>query len=170
MLIVFAALGMACQRSDNTNTPANTQAVNATPAPVINGNAALTANANASPPAELSGYSLASPTEAYHAAYEARKKCDITLLKRVMSETMLATLTARGESDPAKKTLVDMLKLLCELPQAPNGGIKDEKVVGDEATLKYQDEKGVWRLMDFQREKGEWKVTMPRGDRLPALK
>jgi len=88
-----------------------------------------------------------------------------------MSEVMIATLTARAESDPAHKTLDDMLKLLCEMPQAPNGDIRDEKIIGDEATVKFQDEKGVWRPMDFQRENGEWKVTMPRGSaRLPALK
>ena len=82
-------------------------------------------------------------------------------------------MTERGESDAAgPKTLDDMIKDLCAMPPSPNGdNIKDEKIVGDQGTVKYQDERGDWHLMDFVRENGEWKLTMPRGKtELPALK
>ena len=162
--VVFSSL-TACQKAENKNAPTNQSSNQAA--------AATTPPANATTPAaDLSGYSLATPSDAYRTAFEARKKCDIPVLKRVMSELMIAALTQRAENDPkGKKTLDETLKELCELPQAPNGDIKDEKIVEDQATVKYQDERGVWRLMDFVRENGEWKLTMPRGkSELPALK
>jgi hypothetical protein len=123
--------------------------------------------------ADLTGYSLATPTDAYRTAFEARKKCDIPVLKRVMDRKMLEAMTVRGEAnEKGRQTLDQVLKDLCDLPQAPNAeDIKDEKIVGDEATVKYKDEKGTYRLMDLVRENGEWKITMPRGNNeLPALK
>ena len=163
--LIFAAIVIssltACQKAENKNAPAN-QSVAAVNQPVD----------ATTPEADLSGYSLATPSDAYHTAFNARKNCDIPVLKRVMSVDMTAALTQRAESDPkGKKTLDETLKDLCELPQAPNGDIKDEKILNDQATIKYQDEKGIWRLMDFVREKGEWKLTLPRGKgELPALK
>jgi hypothetical protein len=166
-IICFSLIGLAgltsCKRTDNdqnVNQPSNTAAANR------NGNSAPADNL------DMTGYSLASPSDTYRTAMEARKKCDIQVLKRSMSETMLDTLTQRGNGNPdGKKTLDDMVKLLCDLPQSPNGEIKDEKMIGDEGTVKFKDETGEWRLMDFIRENGEWKITMPRGNNeLPALK
>jgi hypothetical protein len=156
--LLLAALIPGCQTPDN-GKPVQT--------------VSPTANTSAVTPAtELTGYSLASPSDAYRTAYDARKKCDMQALKRVMSKALTDAMTQRGESDPdARKTLDEMLKQLCDLPEAPNGAIKDEKIVGDEGTVKYQDETGEWRLMDFVRENGEWKLTLPRGNsELPALK
>jgi hypothetical protein len=155
----------ACKGGANTGgtTSANTPAAVTTPEPIT----------DAGQNADLSGYSLATPTEAYQTALNARKNCDVPVLKRVMSQAMLTAMVGRGESSTdGKKTLDQMIKDLCDLPTAPNAGeIKDEKMVGDEATIKFKDETGEWRLMDLVRENGEWKITMPRGkNELPALK
>jgi hypothetical protein len=166
LFVVFAAAG--CQKADtpNTNAAANANITKAaSPASTVN-----TSNSNSG---TMGVYSLASPSDAYRAANDARKKCDMPMLKHVMSQDLTAAMTQRGESDTAApKTLDDMLKDLCALPPSPNGdNIKDEKIVGDEGTVKYQDENGQWQLMDFVRENGEWKLTMPRGKgELPALK
>ena len=163
--IAVAAGLAACKGGANTvtTTSANTPPVISTPAPIT----------DAGQEADLTGYSLATPTEAYQTALNARKKCDIPVLKRVMSQPMLMAMTNRGaDAEGGKKTLDQMIKELCDLPTAPNAGeIKDEKIVEDEATIKYKDETGAWRLMDLVRENGEWKITMPRGkNELPALK
>jgi len=159
---VVGSVTSGCQKSENTNQGANT--IIATQAPA--------ANTKSTEPVDLTGYSLATPSDSYKTALDSRKRCDIPVMKRVMSEAMIDALTERGASNPGgKKTLDEMVRMLCEMPQAPNGAIKDEKMVGDEATVKYQDEKGTWRIMDFQRENGEWKLTLPRGkSELPALK
>ena len=166
-MVLAAALAGCQQKADQNSGPGST-AANSTPPPTA------AANTGPSSPdkADMTGYSLASPSDAYRTAFEARKKCDIAVMKRVMSEPMTEALIERGESDPTgQKTLDDMLRMLCELPAAPNGEIKDEKTVGDEGTLKFKDETGEWRLMDFARENGEWKLTLPRGkNELPALK
>jgi hypothetical protein len=163
MALVLAASSCQTGTGSNNAQPANTTAANSGPA----------VNANAGENADLTGYSLATPSETYRTALEARQKCDIPVLKRVMSQEMLAAMTELGENNPGgKRSLDEMLNMLCKIPQAPNAGeIKDEKIVEDEATIKYKDETGAWRLMDFVREDGEWKLTMPRGNsELPALK
>ena len=176
LLFVVAVAAAGCNKTDVSKADQTANANTASTANTVlsaNANISNTVPANASSPAaDLTGYSLASPSEAYRTAFEARKKCDIPVLKRVMSEEMTAAMVQRGENDPSgKKTLDEMLKDLCQMPQAPNGGIKDEKIVEDQGTVKYQDEHGQWRLMDFVRENGEWKLTMPRGKgELPALK
>ena len=167
--LIIAAMATGCNKAEiATNQSGNSSISNTAPIANSIANTAPTANAAVEP----AGYSLASPSDTYHAAFEARRNCDIPMLKRVMSEAMTEAMTQRGENDPkGKKTLDETLKDLCEMPQAPNGDIKDEKIVEDEGTIKYQDERGVWRLMDFVREKGEWKLTLPRGKgELPALK
>jgi len=163
LFVVFAFIG--CQTTDvpNSNMAANANITKA----------ASPANASTSNSGTSDVYSLASPSDTYRAANEARKKCDMPMLKRIMSQELTDAMTQRGESEAGgRKTLDDMLKDLCALPQSPNGdNIKDEKTVGDEGTVKYQDENGDWQLMDFVRENGEWKLTMPRGkSELPALK
>jgi len=159
---------MSCQKADspNSNLAANANIAKAA-------SPASTTNPSTSVPETAGAYSLASPSDTYRAANEARKKCDMPMLKRIMSQELTDAMTQRGESEAGgRKTLDDMLKDLCALPQSPNGdNIKDEKTVGDEGTVKYQDENGDWQLMDFVRENGEWKLTMPRGkSELPALK
>ena len=168
-LVLFAISAlMSCQKADSPNS---NLAANANIAKAVS--PASTTNASTSVPETTGAYSLASPSDTYRAANEARKKCDMPMLKRVMSEALTQVMTERGESDAAgPKTLDDMIRDLCAMPPSLNGdNIKDEKIVGDQGTVKYQDERGEWHLMDFVRENGEWKLTMPRGKtELPALK
>ncbi len=152
---VAFALAAACQKADNQNTaaakPDNKAAVN-----VSQSNAATTNGGT-------SAGSLASPSEAYKTAYDARKNKDIPALKRVMSRDLIDYLTRMGESNENKRqTLDEVLQDLSDRPQAPNGEIRDEKIDGDRAIVEYKDETGKWRPMDFVKENGEWKLTLPK--------
>jgi len=104
--------------------------------------------------------SLASPTEAYKTAYEARKQRDLKELKRVLSKEMLGFLEDMGKDE--QKTLDDELKELCAAPQAPTAEVRNEKITGDHATLEYRDERGKWLQMGFVKEGSDWKMTVPK--------
>jgi len=103
---------------------------------------------------------LASPSQAYKTAYEARKKNDLEGLKRVLSKEMLGFLQDMGKDE--QKTLDDELKELCAAPQARTAEVRNEKITGDHATLEYLDEKGKWSLMGFVKEGDDWKMALPK--------
>ncbi len=169
LTILSAAIALtgACQPAANTNT-ANT-AANKTPANTSAANVSGNANTTTAPPTAGTKGSYASPSDAYHTAYDARKQCDKPTLKRVISKDMIDFLTEIGQADEKdKKSLDDMLQDLCDRPQAPNGDIRNEKITGDIATLEYQDETGKWRMMDFVKENGDWKLTMPKKGEHPV--
>jgi len=105
---------------------------------------------------------LATPTDAYKAAYSARQKKDIEGLKKVLSKDALEFFTIMGKDDG--KTLDDGLKQLAERPQAATAEVRSEKITGDTATLEFLDEKGKWSPMDFVKEGGEWKLTIPKAN------
>lgn len=102
---------------------------------------------------------LSSPTEAYKAAYTARKNKDLDGLKRVMSKRAIKVLTRIGEMD--HKTLDDALEEVIAQPQAATAEVRDEHITGNTATLEYLDEDGRWKPMDFVKEDGDWKLTPP---------
>ena len=104
--------------------------------------------------------SLASPTQAYNTAYAARQKKDLEGLKRVLSKEMLEFLTDIGKAE--QKTLDDELKELIATPQAPTAEVRNEKIIGNNATLEYLDEKGKWSLMGFVKKGDDWKITLPQ--------
>jgi hypothetical protein len=117
------------------------------------------AGTNSAGKTATAGGSLASPTEAYKAAYTARQNKDVEGLKRVLSKDVLDFLLEMGKTE--KKTVDDELKDLCEQPQAPKAEVRGEKINGDRATLEYLGEGGKWSPMDFVKEGNDWKMTIP---------
>ena len=106
--------------------------------------------------------SLAKPTEAYKTAFELRKRKDIAGLKKIMSKDILEFLTMMGEDD--KKSLDDMLKEMCDKPQADRAEARNEKIKGDRAAVEYLTETGGWKTMDFERVEGKWLLALPKAD------
>ena len=103
--------------------------------------------------------SLASPAEAYKTAYAARQKNDLEGLKRVLSKEMLGFLEDIANAE--QKTLDAELKELLARPQAPTAEVRNEKIIGNNATLEYLDERGKWSPMGFVKEGDDWKMTLP---------
>lgn len=153
----FVAVG--CGGNQNVNSTANNSSTAA------NTNAAARPNNNAestpAPSTNSTDLSLATPTDAYKAAYEYRKTKNIEGLKKVMSKDVLDFLTEIGEVE--KKTLDDMLRELCEKPQAPTNETRNLKIKGDTATLQYPAEGAKnWTTVDFVKVGNEWKMTIPK--------
>jgi cytoskeletal protein RodZ len=172
-VIGFSAIGMwailattACQTGQVTNgavnAPANTAAANTSK----NSTASNATNTTTEPSEAVD---LSTPTAAYKTAYNARKNKDLSVLKRVLSKDVQDFLTEIGKADEKdKKSLDDMLKDLCEQPQAPTAEARNEKINGDKATLEYLEDSGSWHSMDLVKENGEWKITIGDGGK-PTL-
>ncbi len=111
---------------------------------------------------DAESFSLATPSDAYRAAYAARQSRDIASLKRVLSQEILEFFTEMGKVQ--NRSLDEMLLELAEKPQASTAEVRDEKISGDRALLQYKDEKGEWKEMDFVREDGGWKLTLPKAE------
>lgn len=160
-LITIAAgfvFTIGCQpASTGNNSVAN--ATNAKPANQVT-NVDSTPVSN-SAPSSAPG-SLATPTEAYKTAYELRKNKDIAGLKKIMAPDIIEFLTMVGEEE--KKSLDDMLKEMCEKPQADRAEARNEKISGDRATVEYLTETGEWNTMDFELIDGQWKLGLPKSD------
>lgn len=157
-VMVVAVLGAAtaCQKADNSNSNANK---------ATNGNSAATPTQ--APPImtpEKAGEPAAagSPTAAYKAAYAARKNKDVDALRKLMSKDIMEFFVEIGKEE--KKSVDEMLKELCDKPQAATDDTRNEKINGDRATVEYLDEDGKWRTMDFIKEGGSWKLTLPKMD------
>ncbi len=118
--------------------------------------------------ADISTSSNATPTDAYKAAYGARKNKDVPALKKLMSKDIIEFFTEIGGMGEKKQTLDELLMELCEKPQAATAEARNEKVSGDTATIEYLDEKGDWSTMDFIKEGGGWKLTIPKMDKPAA--
>jgi len=159
VLLSVLAWSTACHKSESHSANANSASVNAASAP-----SSTPANANVEVKTEATSssapISLATPTDTYKTAYNARKNKDIATLKRVMTKDALGFLKDMAEID--KKTLDDMLKELTEKPQADSAETRNEKINGNRATLEYLDEKGKWVTMDFSKEGNEWKIDLPK--------
>jgi len=162
LFILGAATG--CQNTTETNkSAANQPAANVV-------NADNKANANQAPANQSTANkpetgtapagSLATPADAYKAAYAARQKKDVAALKKVLSADALDFFTEVGKEE--KKSLDDVLKELCERPQAKTAETRNEKIDGNKATLEYLDDKGNWSPMDFIKEGNDWKLTIPK--------
>jgi len=171
MVVVISAVAVwamtACQKSElangATSTPENKAAANVT-------NVANTSNAANTSAATSGSADLSTPTAAYKTAYNARKNKDIPTLKRVLSKDVQDFLTEIGKADDnEKKSLDDMLKELCEQPQAPTAETRNEKINGDKASLEYLDEKGSWENMDLVKDNGEWKISIGDVDKPPTM-
>lgn len=151
---IFGGL-TACQTAENKNSATNKAATNV--------NAAINA---ATPAPSTSSNASGTPSDAYKAAYAARKNKDIDALKKIMSKDVLEFLTMIGGADEKKKkSLDDMLRELCDQPQAATAEARNEKIDGDKATVEYLDDEGQWRPMDFVKEDGAWKLTIDKADK-----
>lgn len=162
VLAVAAALSMSvasCQKADNSNTGSN-KAANTL---VANANPAL--NAAAPSATETPINSTATPTDAYKAAYAARKNKDVAGLKKLMSKDIIEFFTEIGGMGDKKQTVDELLMELCEKPQAPTAEARNEKIDGNFATIEYLDENRDWSMMDFVKEDDGWKLTIPRMDK-----
>jgi hypothetical protein len=159
-LFIFGPLN-ACSSSQNTetkNTTANPPAANS--AANANQTSADKPVANKTETEKPASSSLATPSDAYKAAYNARQKKDLEGLKKVMSKDALEFFTMMGDG----KTPDEGLKQLIERPQAATAETRNEKISGDKATLEYLSEKGTWGPMDFVKEGADWKLTIPKPD------
>jgi hypothetical protein len=154
VLIFMAMIAAGGATACKTNSAPVTNTVNTNTANIAN-----TANANpANTP--VTGFSLATPTEAYKTAYALRQKGDIEGLKKVMSKEVIEFMTDMGKAD--KKTLDDMLKEMVKDPQGPSDDVRSEKITGDRATIEYLKKDGTWKEMDFEKEGNDWKLTLPK--------
>jgi len=160
--LLFGA-SSACQNAGNKNTAVN-QASNANS---TNTNTAIPANtATPGTPVNTTSTGAGTPTDAYKAAYAARKNKDVPGLKKLLSKDILEFFTIIAEADEKKKQTVDeVLMELCVKEQAATAEVRNEKINGDKATIEYLDEKGGWSPMDFIKEDGVWKLTIERPEK-----
>ena len=156
--ILFTSTGLAgCQKTDSNNSAANKTNKSVT----SNNSAANTTATSVANTDSGSVGSLATPTDAYKTAYDCRKRKDVECLKKVMSKDILDFLKMMGEDD--KKSIDDMLKELCERPQAATAESRNEKITGETATLEYLAEDGKWQTMDFEKVGNDWQMGAPKG-------
>jgi flagellar hook-associated protein FlgK len=168
-VLAIAVWSTACQKAEPTASNANTAPANSSSA--TNSAPPTSANTNQSNAAAVDPgstgtastgtVSLATPTDAYKAAYTARKNKDIAALKRYFAKDALGFLTDIGKID--NKSLDEMLKEMTEKPQAASPETRNEKINGNRATLEYLDEAGKWKVMDFSKEGNDWKLDLPKG-------
>lgn len=150
LVAVLSVASSSCQKSENNNSPVNQ------PANTSAANANAPANNAAPAPANNSA---GSPSDAYKAAYAARKNKDVPALKRLMSKDILEFFTEIAGLGEKKQTVDELLMELCEKPQAATAEVRNEKINGDKATLEFLDDKGEWLPMEFVKEDGAWKLT-----------
>jgi hypothetical protein len=162
-IVVFIFAGLGCQPATNTNTAASSTSNSNKPGQVANANAATAEPANAAPAAAIVAGSLATPSDAYRTAHDLRKRKDVAGLKKIMSPDILEFFTMMGEVE--KKSLDEMIKDLCDKPQADKAEVRNEKIMGDMATVEYLTETGSWKTMDFEKIGGEWKLGFPKADK-----
>lgn len=149
-----AAASFSCGSPANSNLASNS----------TNQNSAIT-NVNKpadapTPAVEVAATgSLATPTDAYRAAYALREKKDVAGMKKIMSKDVLEFLTMIGEEE--KKTLDQEIATMFDKPQAKTPETRNEKISGDRASLEYLDGDGKWKTMDFEKEDGVWKMSFP---------
>ena len=65
-----------------------------------------------------------------------------------------------GEAE--QKSLDEVVKDMCEKPQADRAESRNEKITGNRAELEYLTETGSWKTMDFEKVDGKWLLTFPK--------
>lgn len=79
-----------------------------------------------------------------------------------MSPDILEFFTMMGEEE--KKSLDEMIKDMCDKPQADKAEVRNEMIKGNMAAVEYLTETGAWKTMDFEKIGSEWKLTVPKAD------
>ena len=151
-ILSFAALfSIACQTNSTAQNNTVNQTANKAPTNINqNTNQANKPETNtAANEAQTETNSTAStsaitPTAVYKVAYAARKNKDIKTLKQVISKDMFKFFEIFGEGKP---NAVDEVKGMCETPQGSSDESRNEKIIGDTATLEYLDAKGEWQKL-----------------------
>lgn len=160
----MAAFTAGCQKAANSNAAVNQPGnLNSADANAANANRPV---AEKTPDVATSGFSLATPTDAYKTAWAIREKKDVEGMKKVVSKDIIEFMTEIGKAE--KKSLDEELKDLCDRPQAKTPETRNEKITGNTATIEYLDETGNWRTMDFIKEGSEWKLTINQEDKPTA--
>ncbi|MEO6049924.1 MAG: hypothetical protein ABIP78_01145 [Pyrinomonadaceae bacterium] len=155
LVAVLLAAATACQKASNTNTLDNK----------VVSNVNMPAN-TATPTTENTvTNSSGTPSDAYKAAYTARKTKDVPSLKKFMSKDILEFFTDIAGIGEKKQTVDDLLMELCEKPQAATAETRNEKINGDKATIEYLDEENEWQPMEFVKEDGIWKLTLEKPEK-----
>ncbi|HKX84707.1 MAG TPA: hypothetical protein VJL58_10845 [Pyrinomonadaceae bacterium] len=161
--LAFAFASLGCGQAANSNTStANTSNSNVVAGQGSNTTSKPTPTENRTEATSIG--SLATPSDAYRTAHDLRKRKDIEGLKEVMSSDIIEFLTMMGEEE--KKSLNDMLKEMCDKPQAEKAEVRNEKINGNSATVEYLTETGSWKTMDFEKIGAEWKLGLPQKDDL----
>ncbi|MFL6468303.1 MAG: hypothetical protein ACJ72Z_10140 [Pyrinomonadaceae bacterium] len=162
VFLMAAAIGLACQKASSSSVQSSGSGdQSSTNVPV---RAKETRPEPAVAPAESVVSSLTTPSEAYKTAYDLRKKKDVSGLKQVMTKDILEFMTMMGESE--KKSLDDVLKEICEKPQADRAESRNEKIKGNIAQVEYLTETGSWKTMDFEKVEGKWFLSLPSSEKL----
>ncbi|MEP6945336.1 MAG: hypothetical protein ABJA02_05415 [Acidobacteriota bacterium] len=165
MAAVITLGTLACQKEGSVNNAVANTSITANAN--SNSNDAKTAASPTTATSEIhSAGSLATPIDAYKTAYDLRKKKDIEGLKKIMSKDILDFFAEMGKPD--KKSVDDMLKEMCDDPQAATAEARNEKIDGDHATIEYLDAKGGWSTMDLEKVGSEWKLSFPKEDKSAA--
>ena len=160
ILFIIAAFSSGCQ----TTTSATSHEVQPDPKTSAKPEDPQAPPVNPAPSGDTAAVgSLATPTEAYKTAYDLRKKKDVAGLKSIMSDDIKEFLTMMGEAE--NKSLDDIIKEMCDKPQADKAESRNEKIKGDTATVEYLTETGSWKTMDFEKVDGKWLLTFPKADK-----
>ncbi|MCB1024381.1 MAG: nuclear transport factor 2 family protein [Acidobacteria bacterium] len=164
-LLVSLAIFSGCKTAPETG---NIAADNTDQAKTANESVPKNENSSTPPETTPEGQTTApasvsqTPSEAYKAAYAARKNKDIAALKKLMSKDMLEFFEIFGDGKP--NAVDEGLRQLTEKPQGPTDETRNEKINGETATLEYLNEKGEWKTMDLIKENGSWKLTIAKMD------
>ena len=160
-VILFLAIAIGCGCSPAVpDNPANSTA-NLAGANRIDSTANTTASTPSSDPSVT--FSLATPTDAYKTAYALREKKDVNGLKRVMSKDVLEFFEMMAKEE--KKTVDEEISEMFDHPQGKTPESRNEKIIGNTASVEYHDPDGEWRTMDFVKEGQDWKMTIPKADK-----
>lgn len=157
ILVVIGAIGFGCQTASST-TQGKSEVHPQSNSATVEKKEVKTEE----PKVSSTVGSLATPTEAYKTAYELRKKCDIGGLKQVMSNDVLEFMSMMGEDQ--RKSLDDMLREMCDKPQADRAEVRNEKIKGDKAQVQYLTETGGWKTMDFEKVDNKWLLSLPSSE------
>lgn len=99
-----------------------------------------------------------SPTETARAFYDAAKAKDVQTLKSLMTPKSLEIMEAFAKM--GNQTLDESLKDTSKMPPAFEA--RNEKVMGDTATVEVKSQGGKWDTLYLVKEGGQWKLALDK--------